>query len=271
MTGRLAGLRILVPESRQLDLFAGMLEAEGAVTLRCPLVTILDLADPAPVEAWLGRLIAGNFDDLILLTGEGLRRIMAVADRAGLKTETVSAIAKLRTIIRGPKPAKALRELGLAPGISADVPTTDGVIAMLVDRDLRGRAIGVQLYPGNPNDALIDFLRHSGATPDAILPYRYADDSENDRVADAIRRMAVGEIDFIALTSSPQLKRLTDVARDRGLEADLKTAFARTRVAAVGPLVAQAAIELGGTVTAMPDTNFHMKPLVNAIAAAMAG
>ncbi len=270
MSGRLAGLRILVPESRQLDLFAGMLEAEGAVTLRCPLVTILDLADPAPVQAWLGRLIAGQFDDLILLTGEGLRRIMTVADRAGLKSEAVTAIGRLRTIIRGPKPAKALRELGLSPGISADTPTTDGVIATLLDRDLRGRRIGVQLYPGNPNDKLLDFLTLSRATPDAILPYRYADDTETDRVAEAITRMAGGEIDFIALTSSPQLKRLTDVARDRGLEAELRAGLARVRIAAVGPVVAQAATDLGGRVTAMPDSSFHMKPLVNAIAAAVA-
>ena len=32
MTGRLAGLTVLVPESRELDLFAGMLEGEGAST-----------------------------------------------------------------------------------------------------------------------------------------------------------------------------------------------------------------------------------------------
>jgi len=68
-TGRLAGLTVLVPESRELDLFAGMLEGEGAATLRCPLVSILDVADPAPVEAWLRRLIMDGFDDLVLLTG----------------------------------------------------------------------------------------------------------------------------------------------------------------------------------------------------------
>ena len=69
MHGRL----IVVPESRELDLFARMLEAQGAKTLRCPMVTILDAVDPAPIEAWLRRFAAGKFDDLILLTGEGLR------------------------------------------------------------------------------------------------------------------------------------------------------------------------------------------------------
>jgi uroporphyrinogen-III synthase len=47
----LAGRRILVPESRELDLFARMLEERGAEAVRCPMVTILDVEDAAPIEA----------------------------------------------------------------------------------------------------------------------------------------------------------------------------------------------------------------------------
>src|SRR3954468_23975708 len=109
--GALSGLKILVPESRELDLFAAMLEAEGAVTLRCPLVQILDLEDSSDAETWIGRCIAGDFDDLILLTGEGLRRLLALS---GTRHEAlVAALRRLRTITRGPKPARALREIGL--------------------------------------------------------------------------------------------------------------------------------------------------------------
>ena len=56
--GALAGLKILVPESRELDLFAAMLEAEGAVALRCPLVQILDLEDSSEADTWIDRCIA---------------------------------------------------------------------------------------------------------------------------------------------------------------------------------------------------------------------
>src|SRR5215469_9444529 len=170
----LRGRRIVVPESRELDLFAQMLEAQGAETLRCPMVTILDAEDSAPIEAWLQRLAAGKFDDLILLTGEGLRRLLSVARRAGIEGEVVAAIKRLRTVTRGPKPARVLRELGLQPGLAAGEPTTSGVIATLAREVLTGRAVGVQLYPGNPNDALLSFLRNAGATPDTVLPYRYA-------------------------------------------------------------------------------------------------
>jgi len=264
-TKPLAGRRILVPESRELDLFARMLEERGAEAVRCPLVTIRDVEDPAPVEAWLQRLVAGAFDDLVLLTGEGLRRLLAAAQRAGLEEKAVAALKQLRTITRGPKPARVLRELGLAPGLAAETPTTEGIIATLRREQLAGRAIGVQLYPGNPNPLLLDFLRAAGAVPDPVLPYRYASDAESQLVDAAIRAMAGGQFDAIAFTSTPQIERLEDVARQRGLETELRQGLARLHIAAVGPVVASALKTRGLAVAAMPATSFHLKPLVNAL------
>ena len=267
----LKGKRIVVPESRELDLFAGMLEAQGAVTLRCPMVTILDAEDPAPVEAWLRRLAAGAFDDLILLTGEGLRRLLALARRRSIESEAIAALTRLRTVTRGPKPARVLRELGLAPGLAAGEPTTAGVIATLAHETLAGRTVGVQLYPGNPNAALMDFLRGAGASPDPVLPYRYASDAEATQVEATIRAMAAGEVDAIAFTSTPQVERMKEVAAARGLDQELRTALARTRIAAVGPLVAAAVEALGGKIAAMPQASFHLKPFVTAIGDALSG
>jgi len=270
MTGPLSGKRIAVPESRELDLFARMLEEQGAETLRCPLVAIRDLDDPAPAEAWLRRLIDGSFDDLILLTGEGLRRLMGVARRAGIEALAVAALGKLRTVTRGPKPVRALRELALKAGLSASEPTTAGVIATLKAENLTGRRVGVQLYPGNPNAALLDFLAQAGASADPVLPYTYASDAESDRVAALIAAMAAGQLDAIAFTSSPQIERLAEVARTRGITAQLRDGLARTKIASIGPVVTAAVERIGGRVAIVPAGNaFHLKPLVNAIAAAL--
>src|SRR5216683_2181998 len=271
MAQDLEGCRIVVPESRELDVFAAMLEAQGATTLRCPMVAILDLADDAAALAWLRRLAAGGFDDLVLLTGEGLRRLLAVARRAAIDAPVIAALGRLRTIVRGPKPVRALREIGLAPGLIAQAPTTEGVIATLEGEALTGRRVGVQLYPGNPNELLLDFLRGKGGVPDAVLPYRYASDAEAGRVRQVIEEMAAGRVDLIAFTSSPQLRRLEQVAKLNHCEETLRQGLVRTTIAAVGPVVARAIEEAGGRVSIMPDSNFHMKPLVKAIAAALSG
>ncbi len=263
--GDLAGRRILVPESRDLDLFAGMMEQHGAETIRCPMVKILDLDDPAPAQAWLHRLLAGDFQDIILLTGEGLRRLMTVARAMGQEAEVIAAFGRTRVFVRGPKPVKALREIGLAPFKSAPAPTTDGVIESLADEDLAGRTVGVQLYPGNPNDVLLEAVRARGGVAAAVTPYRYASDSETGSVEAAIREMAAGRIDFVAFTASPQVRRLHEVAEACGLADAFREAFRKTRIAAVGPVVAEAVEAAGGTVAVSPQSTFHMKPLVNAI------
>jgi uroporphyrinogen-III synthase len=175
----------------------------------------------------------------------------------------------LRTIIRGPKPAKALRENGLTPGISAEAPTTDGIIATLKTLEMKGRRVGVQLYPGNPNAPLLDTLKTGGATADTIVPYRYASDSETEAVAAAIRTLAAGGADFIAFTSTPQIDRLVKVAEERGLQAELKAGLGRTRIAVAGPVVGKLLQDMGFEIAAMPESNFHMKPLLNAMAAAV--
>ncbi|MDE2476528.1 MAG: uroporphyrinogen-III synthase, partial [Alphaproteobacteria bacterium] len=163
MPGKLDGLSIIVPESRELDLFAGLLEAEGATAIRCPLVQIAGLDDASALDAWIDLLIAGEFEDLILLTGEGLRRIVSRAERLGRRPAAVDALKRVRTIIRGPKPARALRELGLSPGISAATPTSEGVVDAVAGQDLQGRKIGVQLYPGKTAGWIVNALKAKGA------------------------------------------------------------------------------------------------------------
>src|SRR3979490_1626513 len=77
----LAGRTIAVPETREIEVFAAMLERRGATVVRCPMVAIRDAPDPAPVLQWSRGFARGACDDLILLTGEGLRRILACIDR----------------------------------------------------------------------------------------------------------------------------------------------------------------------------------------------
>src|SRR5947199_119681 len=82
--------------------------------------------------------------------------------------------ARVRRITRGPKPARALRELGLKPDLPAPTPTTAGVIAALGGLDLKGRRVGVQLYGTEPNTPLVEFLERAGATVRCVAPYVYA-------------------------------------------------------------------------------------------------
>jgi len=192
--GDLSCRQIALPETRQIEQLAWMLEQRGAETFRCPMVAIKDAPDATPVREWLLHL---PFDDLILFTGEGVRRLHGFAQRFDLEEAFRDGLRKARKITRGPKPERALRELGLKSDLRAAEPTTDGLIETLSAHDLRGRRVGVQLYPGNPNTKLTDFLHQAGAESDTVLPYVYVSAAEDDKVIELIDRMAAAGVDVI--------------------------------------------------------------------------
>lgn len=265
MTRPLAGRTVALAEGRQLEELADMLAKEGATPLRCPMVSILDAPDAGPVVDWLRALLAGQFSHVILLTGEGLRRLLGFAERAGLRDDAIAALGRTRTVTRGPKPVRALREVGLTPALVAAVPTSAGVVEALKAEELQGRTVGVQLYaPENP--VLLDFLRSAGATGRTVLPYVYAPAADSERVADLVGRLAAGQVDVLVFTSSPQVDRLFEVAAERGLQSELKAGLDRVRVAAVGPIVADNLRHRGARVDICPEQGFVMKNLVQHIA-----
>jgi len=271
MTEELRGRRIVVSETRELGQLLRMLEERGAETVACPMIAIRDAPDTAAVEAWLRRFAKGTCDDLVLMTGEGLRRLLGFARRIDLESAFIDALRVARKITRGPKPVRALREIGLASDVPTDKPTTEGIIAALERHDLTRRRIGVQLHPGDANERLLKFLKSAGAEADPVLPYVYASEADDARVIAVIAELASGQVDAIAFTSAPQVRRLRDVARASGREAELLQGLERTVVAAVGPIVAAELDTMGVQVNVTPrDNTFFMKPLVRELAAALA-
>lgn len=264
MSQPLEGRTIALAETRQLEELARLLENEGATALRCPMVSILDAPDPAPVLAWLRDLCADRFAYVVLMTGEALRRLLHFAERDGLRDASIAALARTKIVARGPKPGQVLKEIGLTPTRIAAAPTTDGVIASLRSEPLSGQTVGVTLY-GEPNPPLEQFLVSVGAQVRTVMPYIYAPASDDDRVADLISRLERGEVDVLLFTSSSQVDRLYEVAKRRGMEETLRHGLTRTRIAAVGPVLAERLRQHGATVDICPEQGFVMKNLVQHI------
>ena len=188
----LARRRIAVPERRELDVFAQMLERHGANVIRCPLVAIRDVPDPAPVVAWLQRFTSNFPDDFVLLTGSALRaapawrrfslpRLLGCARSHAARNQYDDCEHwGCRPI--SPQSHPQLRELSRCFQMSSSL----------------GARVGIQLYPDNPNLELLDFLHAAGANPDPVLCYLYGSEAEDQRVIELIDEMAAGRVDLIA-------------------------------------------------------------------------
>ena len=265
----LEGRTIALPEARELDRLAELVEHDGGKALRCPLVSIHDAPDQGPSEAWLRALCAGELDDVVFLTGEGLRRLLVTAERLGLRDAVVAALGRVRKVTRGPKPARALHEIGLGSDLAAPVPTSAGVIDALAALDLRGRRVGVQLYGEEPNRPLVEALERAGATVHTVAPYVYASAADAAAVVALIDALDGGQVDAVAITSASQVDRLFQVAVEAGAEARLRAALARACVAAIGPIVVEALEKRGVRIDVVPEKGFVMRRLVNALAEAL--
>jgi uroporphyrinogen-III synthase len=259
MSRPLEGRRIALAEGRQLEELVRLLEGEGAVAVRCPMLSILDAPQSAPVVDWLTAL--PSFELAILMTGEAVRRLLGFADRAGQRDAYLDALRRVPTLTRGPKPVKALKELGLTPTRVAATPTTEGVIQTLSNDDLAGKTVGYTLYASD-NPALDAYLRSRCAIPRPVLSYVYAPASDEQHVVQLIDAMASGQLDALVITSSPQTERLFEVAQKHDRLAALLAGLQRVQVAAVGPVAAAGLETHGVRVDICPEQGFVMKNLV---------
>ena len=270
MADRLNGYRILILESREEAQFSRLLAEQGAHVVQCPMFTIHDAPDPKPIEAWIRRFIERPCDDLVLMTGEGLRRLMNVAQRVDVEQDFVTALGKVRKFARGPKPGRALREIGLEPQMTTEKPTSEGIAEMLARVDIRGHRVGLQLYPDKDHSVLIGAITARGAEVDTVAPYVYDAQAADANIVTAIEEMAQGRIDAIALTNLGQVRRLFEVAEARQCEAQLRDGLARTPIASVGPVVSDELESHGLRADISPANDaYFMKPLISAMAAAL--
>src|SRR6202163_690173 len=270
MADRLNGYRILILETREEAQFSRLLTEQGADVVQCPMFTIHDAPDPQPIEAWIRRFVANPFDDLVLMTGEGLRRLIKVARRMDVEQDFVTAVSKTQKFARGTKHGRALREIGLEPQMTTEKPTSEGIVEMLARVVLSGHRVGLQLYPDKDHSVLIGAIKAQGAEVDTVLPYVYDAQVADANIVTAIDEMAKGHIDAIALTNLGQVRRLVEVARAHGCEGRLREGLDRTPIASVGPAVSDELKSHGLRTDISPANDaYFMKPLISAIAAAL--
>jgi uroporphyrinogen-III synthase len=263
----LQGRRIAIPAHAELDRLATMLEERGAEVARFPLMALVDSEDWAAVQEWLRRLAAEPFDETVFLTGRGVVRLMAAAEELTIKSQVLEALGRTRTITRGPKPARALYELGLSVELVSPAATVQGVIDCFRGRRLAGRRVGVQLFGDDGGDALLGFLREKEAIVYPVAPYRYEVGASAGEVEALIENIARDRFQAMTFTTAMQVERLFEVALQRGIETPLRAGLAGAQVAALGRDTVAALEAQDIAVDINPPRQYWMRHLVAALTA----
>lgn len=262
----LQGKTIAITEARRAAELASLITKLGGVPYSAPAVREVPRQDQGPALAVLHSICRGEVSVVIFLTGVGTRAFLALAERVGKRPALFDALERMLVVARGPKPVAALRDAGVQNYLVPGEPTSEGILRVLADDELRGKVVAVQRY-GEENPFLVEGLTARGATVREIPLYEWAPPENQEPLVRLVHDLIAGRIDVVAFTSSPQVKHLVAVAERLGLAEGLLGALRDgVTVAVVGP-VCEAALAESGIVPRVRAPKGTMGALVHAIAA----
>jgi uroporphyrinogen decarboxylase len=232
-----AGMRVIAFESRMAAETARLIERNGGRAIIAPAMREVPLGDNPAALDFAGRLIGGEIDLAIFLTGVGVRALFQVMETRHPRAALVDALARITTVVRGPKPLAVLRELGLQPTMEAPEPNTwRELLEVLSARcDLRGKRVALQEY-GVSNRDLVSALEARGAEVLIVPVYRWTLPADRGPLNDALRAIAEGNAEVALFTSSNQVTNVMQVAAAEGIDDAVKRGLNAMVVGSVGPV-----------------------------------
>ncbi len=237
---QLSGLHVAAFESRRADDMARLIERQGGIAHVSPSMREVPLAENRAAVDFANRVMTGQIDIIIFMTGVGVRHLIAEVERHVDRQRLLSSISDVITLARGPKPAAVLKELGLEPTHRVPEPNTWREVLSTIDRhvDVAQQTVGVQEY-GVPNASLVAGLEARGAHVETLTVYRWDLPLDVGPLEANVRAIAAGKIDVAMFTSSHQIVNMLRVAERLQLSNELRSGLKRTVIASIGPTTSE--------------------------------
>ena len=254
------GLRVVAFESRRAKEMAELIRKQEGDPFVAPSMRELPIENNPAAFEFAEKLFQGGFDMVIFLTGVGTRALHRVIETRYPPGRLAEILRSINVVARGPKPAAALREIGVPVSILAPEPNTwREVLALTAGRP--ERRIAIQEY-GRPNHELIDGLKARGAEVTAVPVYVWGLPDDTAPLREAARRIASGQAEVALFTTSIQVDHLMKIAAEEAIEDAVRAALPSMVVASIGPTTSEALEEYGiipDLVPSRPKMGFLVK------------
>ncbi|NKB81869.1 MAG: AAA family ATPase [Nitrospirales bacterium] len=233
------GLTVAAFESRMAVEMAKLIERFGGKPIVAASMREIPLEENTHALEFGRRLMAGQVDMLILLTGVGIRVLVDVWKTHFPIEGITDALSRTTLLVRGPKPALVVKELGLTPDLVVPEPNTWHDILSTLDafrpRGFADVKIGIQEY-GMPNLDLLQALRDRGAIVQQVPVYRWGLPDDLGPLRKAIAAFLASEIDVVLFTNAVQIDHVLQIVhKDQQTEQFLQVAH-RTVMASIGQI-----------------------------------
>lgn len=247
-TAGFSGLRVLALESRRAPEIAKLIRASGGEPTVAPAMREIPLESNQEALDFAARLLAGEFDLAIFLTGVGIRRLTEIVETRYDRARFVEALRSIKVASRGPKPNAALRELDVPITVTAPEPCTwhelVGALDTAFGPSLRGMRAAVQEY-GATNPELLGALAERGVACTRVPVYHWALPLDLEPLRNAVRSLVAGAVDVLVLLTAVQVVHLVQVAEQMGDKDGLLKAIRKTVILSIGPSTTQELARVG--------------------------
>ena len=244
--GSLQGLRVVCFESRRAKEMAELIRRYDGEPIVAPSMREVPLSENRAALDLLPQIEAGRFDLLILMTGVGTKVLHEVLLTQFAPERILTALNRLQLVARGPKPAGALKKLGLQAALAVPEPNTWREILSTLDAavDLRGKRIAIQEY-GIANPELVKALEQRGALVTSIPIYRWALPEDLAPLRGVIEKIIGGGADVALFTNGAQVDHLLQVAGLDNRADALRQGFKKIVIGSVGPVCTEVLRQFG--------------------------
>ncbi|MBI3252783.1 MAG: uroporphyrinogen-III synthase [Candidatus Omnitrophica bacterium] len=261
----LKNLNVVSFESRLSKTMGDLIQLNGGRPILAPAMKEVPLENNPAAFSFAEKILKGEIDTVIFLTGVGTKALMAAIETRHKKEIVLEALRKTCVVARGPKPTRVLKEWNVPIQVAVPEPNTWREILSSLDQykekyPVNGRRVAVQEY-GVPSPELAAGLEERGADVLPVPVYRWALPDDTGPLQGAVAMICEGKADVVIFTTSVQIQHLFQIAKEMGAGEKLKKAFAQTVVASVGPDCTEAIRSFGITVDIEP-THPKMGPLV---------
>jgi uroporphyrinogen decarboxylase len=266
-----AGLRVVALESRRSEEIAELISSFGGIPFVSPSMREVPLEDAGAAIEFAKQLLTGRVDIVIFLTGVGFNYLLEAIEKNVPRERFLNSLRDIVTVVRGPKPADAMRQVALEPSYRVPEPNTWRELLESLDRNvpLANQVVALQEY-GESNPSLIAGLEARGAQLLRVPVYAWDLPENIEPLEENIRAITRGERDVLLVTSSWQVVSLHRVARSLGLELDLKHALSKMVICSIGPTSSEGLLKHRLTADLVP-TRPKLGPFIREAAAQCRG
>lgn len=260
----LTGLTVAVTAHRRAQEQGGAFERHGARVQYAPALKITPTDEDDDVVAAVRETVASAPGTVLVTTGYGVKRWLAVAEEHGLREELLAALRASTVYARGAKAKGQLQALEIPCAYTG----SSGRTAELVDRVLEAGAPGtvtVQLH-GTADEEQLERQRSAGLDVRVVAPYRWESADEGSRLSLLVREIAAGDVDYVTFTAAPAVDAVLDAASAAACRDDVVASLreGRCTAVAIGPVCVQPLEEAGITNAVVPE-RFRLGAMVKAV------